>query len=151
MPDTEALIESVYIDRVYAAFNRRDIDGVFALMSDHVDWPKASEGGRAKGKAEIREYWTRQWAEFDPRVDPLEVSRDETGLIHVRVHQLVKSLDGGTLFDGEVWHAYTIVDGLIERMDIAESGAGSQQASAAFSRTAQQKETPATTAGAGDQ
>lgn len=45
----------------YAAFNRRDIDGALALMSEHVSWPKASEGGRVVGREEIREYWTRQW------------------------------------------------------------------------------------------
>jgi ketosteroid isomerase-like protein len=45
------------ITEVYAAFNRRDIDGALALMSEQVDWPKASEGGRIIGKDEIRAYW----------------------------------------------------------------------------------------------
>jgi ketosteroid isomerase-like protein len=54
------------IDRAYAAFNRRDIDGTLALMGENVSWPKASEGGRVVGKQDIRAYWTRQWAEFDP-------------------------------------------------------------------------------------
>jgi hypothetical protein len=47
--------------RAYAAFNDRDIDSALALMSENVSWPKASEGGRAVGKEEIRSYWTRQW------------------------------------------------------------------------------------------
>ncbi|MGZ3510186.1 MAG: nuclear transport factor 2 family protein, partial [Vulcanimicrobiaceae bacterium] len=55
--DTQALIF-----RIYAAFNKRDIDGTLALMSEDVSWPKASEGGRVVGKQAIREYWTRQWA-----------------------------------------------------------------------------------------
>ena len=42
-------------------------------MSDNVSWPKASEGGRVFGKEEIRAYWTRQWQEFDPHVEPLDV------------------------------------------------------------------------------
>ena len=61
------------IARVYSAFNRRDVDGALALMSQDVSWPKASEGGRVVGKEAIRAYWTRQWAEFDPHVEPLEV------------------------------------------------------------------------------
>ena len=61
------------IAEAYSAFNRRDIDGALALMSDNVSWPKASEGGRIVGKEEIRAYWTRQWKEFDPHVEPLEV------------------------------------------------------------------------------
>lgn len=104
-------------------------------MSDHVSWPKASEGGRAAGKEQIRAYWTRQWQEFDPRVEPIEVIVREAGKAEVRVHQLVKSLGGDVLSDGEVRHVYTIANGLIERMDIQESEAAAPETpSAAFSR-----------------
>jgi hypothetical protein len=129
MTNTESLIA-----HIYSAFNQRNIDGVLAFMSDTISWPKASEGGRAIGKEDIRAYWTRQWKEFDPHVDPIEVLH-HSGKTHVRVHQLVKNLAGDTLFDGEVWHIYTIANGLIERMDIGESEADSQQSpSVAFSR-----------------
>jgi hypothetical protein len=120
MADTRKLITSAY-----AAFNKRDIDGVLALMSEHVNWPKASEGGRAVGKDEIRAYWTRQWKEFDPHVEPIEVIDRGEGKTDVRVHQLVKSLDGNVLFDREVFHIYTISNGLIDRMDIKESDGSS--------------------------
>lgn len=107
--------------QIYAAFNRRDIDGVLTMMSEKVDWPKASEGGRVIGKEEIRAYWTRQWAEFDPHVEPMEIIDREGGKTDVKVHQLVKSLGGDVLSDQEVWHVYTIANGLIERMDVNES------------------------------
>jgi len=68
-----------------SAFNQRNIDGALALMNDNVSWPKASEGGRVIGKEEIRAYWTRQWQEFDPHVEPLEVIEREDGKTHVRV------------------------------------------------------------------
>ncbi len=123
------------IGRIYAAFNQRDIDGALAFMSDRVSWPKASEGGRVLGKDEIRSYWSRQWQEFDPHVEPVEVIDHESGTVHVRVHQLVKSMDGRVLADGEVWHIYTIADGLVERMDLGGDGTGSEQGpSTAFSR-----------------
>jgi hypothetical protein len=87
------------------------------------------------GKDEIRAYWTRQWQEFDPHVEPIEVFDREDGKTDVRVHQLVKSLGGEVLSDIEVWHVYTIVDGLIERMDLKESEASlAETPSAAFSR-----------------
>jgi hypothetical protein len=111
------------IAQAYSAFNDRDIDSALALMSEDVSWPKASEGGRVVGREEIRGYWTRQWQEFDPHVEPIEVIDREDGKTEVRVHQLVKSLGGEVLADGEVWHVYTIVDGLIERMDLRESEA----------------------------
>jgi hypothetical protein len=129
MANTQTLIA-----KVYSAFNQRDIDGALALMSKDVSWPKASEGGRVVGKEGIRAYWSRQWKEFDPHVDPIEVIDRGEGKIDVRVHQLVKSLGGDVLSDSEVWHYYTIADGLIERMDIEASEAGSEQsASSAFS------------------
>jgi hypothetical protein len=130
MTKTESLIA-----QVYSAFNQRNIDGALAFMSDSVSWPKASEGGRVFGKEEIRAYWRRQWKEFDPHVEPLEVLNQEAGRTHVRVHQLVKSLAGDVLSDSEVWHVYTIANGVIERMDLGESEANSQQGpSSAFSR-----------------
>lgn len=125
----------ILIAQAYAAFNRRDIDGALALMSENVSWPKASEGGRAVGKEEIRAYWTRQWKQFDPHVEPIEVIDRERGITDVKVHQLVKSLTGDVLSDSEVWHVYTIANGLIERMDIKQAEANSDPSpSAAFSR-----------------
>ena len=59
------------IEQAYSAFNKRDIDGALALMTQDVSWPKASEGGKVVGKEEIRAYWTRQWGEFNPHVEPL--------------------------------------------------------------------------------
>ena len=130
MANTEALIA-----QAYSAFNNRDIDGALALMSENVSWPKASEGGRVVGKEEIRSYWTRQWKEFDPHVEPLEAIEQEGGITEVKVHQLVKSLSGEVLSDSEVCHVYTIANGLIERMDLKESDTSSAPTpSKAFSR-----------------
>src|ERR1700679_2860253 len=123
------------IAHAYSAFNHRDIDSALALMSESVSWPKASEGGRVAGKEEIRAYWNRQWQEFDPHVQPLEVIDQEGGITEVKVHQLVKSLGGDVLSDSEVWHVYTIANGLIERMDLKESEKSSDPTpSRAFSR-----------------
>jgi hypothetical protein len=130
MPNTQTLL-----DQAYSAFNHRDIDSALALMSENVSWPKASEGGRVLGKEEIRSYWTRQWKEFDPQVEPLEMIDREGGTTEVRVHQLVKSLGGDVLSDSEVWHVYTIANGLIERMDLREGETSSDMTpSKAFSR-----------------
>lgn len=125
----------ILIAQAYSAFNDRDIDSALALMSESVSWPKASEGGRAVGKEEIRAYWTRQWQEFDPHVEPIEVIDREGDKTDVKVHQLVKSLGGDVLSDTEVWHVHTIVDGLIQRMDLKENEANSGAApSAAFAK-----------------
>ena len=130
MANTQTLIT-----KAYAAFNRRDIDGALALMSETVSWPKASEGGQVVGKEEIRAYWTRQWGEFDPHVEPIEIIDDAPAKTTVRVRQVVKSLEGDVLSDNEVWHVYTISNGLIDRMDLKESSASADSTpSAAFSK-----------------
>lgn len=121
------------MERIYAAFNRRDVDGALAWMTEDVDWPKASEGGRVVGKGEIRSYWTRQWEEFDPHVEPLEVKEREPGEVEVRVHQMVRSLGGEVLWDGEVRHVFQLRDGLVARMDL-EGGETGQNPGTAFGR-----------------
>jgi hypothetical protein len=131
--DTRALLS-----KIYASFNKRDVDTTLAMMSDDVSWPKASEGGRVVGKQAIREYWTRQWAEFDPVVHVLEVVDRESGVTDVKVHQLVKDRGGSVLSDTELWHVYSFSDGLIDRMDIKEGEGTLEGASAAFSAKAGQ-------------
>jgi len=115
MAETKTVLE-----QAYSAFNRRDIDGALALMTEDVSWPKASEGGKVVGKEEIRAYWTRQWGEFDPHVEPLEVTVNGNGKVRVRVHQLVKSLQGDVLSDSEVLHVFTVNSGLIAAMSLGD-------------------------------
>ena len=127
MADTKTLIE-----RAYSAFNKRDIDGALALMTEDVSWPKASEGGKVVGKEEIRAYWTRQWGEFDPHVEPLAITEGDGGKVRVRVHQLVKSLQGEVLSDGEVLHVFTVNNGLIAAMNLGGEAYSTAGPSAAF-------------------
>jgi hypothetical protein len=125
--DTKTLIE-----RAYAAFNNRDINGALALMTQDVSWPKASEGGKVVGKEEIRAYWTRQWAEFDPHVEPVAITEEGGGKARVRVHQLVRSLQGQVLSESEVIHVFTLNTGLIAAMDLGDDADSAADPSVAF-------------------
>ncbi len=106
------------ITTVYAAFNRREIETVLAMMHPDVDWPNGMEGGRVLGHASVRDYWTRQFAIVNPHVDPLRIEDDEHGRTVVDVHQVVRDPAGNVLVDQTIQHVYSIRDGLIERMDI---------------------------------
>lgn len=125
MSDTTTVIE-----QAYSAFNRRDIDGALALMTEDVSWPKASEGGRVVGKEEIRAYWTRQWGEFVPHVELLTIREDDGGKVRVKVHQLVKTLQGEVLSDSEVLHVFTVMTGLIAAMDLGDEANAAGQTAA---------------------
>ena len=127
MTNTKTLIE-----QAYSSFNKRDIDGALALMTENVSWPKASEGGRVVGKEEIRAYWTRQWGEFDGHVEPQAITEEGRGRIRVRVHQLVRNLEGNVLSDSIVLHIFTMHNGLIAAMDLGDE-ADTTRPTAAFS------------------
>lgn len=106
------------IHKAYAAFNDRDIDSALSTMRPDVQWNKAWEGGYISGHDEIRQYWTRQWKEINPKVEPVGFTERPDGRLEVSVHQNVKELDGKKLFDGTVKHIYRFEDGLIKTMDI---------------------------------
>jgi hypothetical protein len=125
-------VTKTIIEQAYSAFNKRNIDGALALMTQDVSWPKASEGGKVVGKEEIRAYWTRQWGEFDPHVEPLAMTEEYGGKTRVRVHQLVKSLEGDVLSDSEVLHVFTMNSGLIAAMDLGDEADTTVGPSAAF-------------------
>jgi len=127
MADAKNLIE-----QAYSAFNKRYIDGALALMTEDVSWPKASEGGKVVGKEGIRAYWIRQWREFDPHVEPLAITEGDGGKVQVRVHQLVKSLQGNVQSDSEVLHIFTVNNGLIAAMDLGGEADPTAGPSAAF-------------------
>lgn len=120
------------IEQAYSAFNKRDIEGALALMTQEVSWPKASEGGKVVGKEEIRAYWTRQWGEFDPHVEPLEMTEEDRGKTRVRVHQVVRNLQGEVLSDSEILHVFTVHSGLIAALDLGDEADPSAGPSAAF-------------------
>ena len=106
------------LQRAYAAFNARDIDGALALMQPDVDWPNELDHTRVHGHAAVRAYWTHQFRVIDPNVEPTNISADADGRLLVDVHQVVRDLDGAVQSDGRVSHVYTLRDGLVARMDI---------------------------------
>jgi hypothetical protein len=105
-----------------------------ALVTEDVNWPKASEGGRVVGKEQIRAYWTRQWGEFNGLVKPLAITEEDRGKVRVRVHQLVKNLQGDVLSDSEVLHVFTMNSGLIAAMDLGDEARSAGGPTAAFAR-----------------
>jgi ketosteroid isomerase-like protein len=104
--------------RVYAAFNRREIETVLAMMHADVDWPNGMEGGRVLGTAAVRDYWTRQFEILDPHVEPENFTTEADGRIAVDVHQVVHDKSGKLPVDHMVQHVYVIRNGLIQNMEI---------------------------------
>ena len=106
--------------RIYDRFNARDIDGVLAVLSDDVAWANGMDGGYVHGPDAVRAYWTRQWAQIDPRVEPGSIVTGPDGRVAVAVHQVVRDLAGKILADGNVTHVYELRDGLVVRMTVED-------------------------------
>lgn len=113
-----AVVELLH--RTYAAFNARRVEDVLATLSPRVDWPDMVEHARIHGHDQVREYWLRQFAQVDPRVEPGSMAVGPDGRVVVNVRQVVRTLDGDLLADRLVQHVYTIDGGLVERMDVRE-------------------------------
>ena len=102
----------------YAAFNARDIDAALALMTNDVAWPRAFKGGFVRGSEEVRAYWTEQWSEINPYVEPTIFHPEDDGRILVEVHLVVRDSSGAILAEEHVGHRFTIEHGLIQSMEI---------------------------------
>jgi len=117
MPEAQPILQAAY-----EAFNTRDVEGAVALMHPNVDWPNAWEGGRVVGRAAVRDYWSRQFAEISSNVEPQRFTEETDGSVTVDVHQVVRDAHTGDLIsDSQVRHRYWLVDGLIVRMDVSEA------------------------------
>jgi hypothetical protein len=107
--------------QAYAAFNTRDVDAALAFMASDLAWPRAFKGGFVQGQQAIRAYWTEQWSEINPHVEPVAFYPEDTGCILIEVHQVVRDLDGAILADEHLGHRFTMKHGLIQRMEVCAS------------------------------
>lgn len=106
----------------YAAFNARDLDAAIELMHPEVVWPNAWEGGGVHGRAAVRDYWERQFAEVSSQVNPERFTNEDDGSITVDVHQVVHDAKSGELLtDSRVRHRYRLDGELITQMDVLDS------------------------------
>ena len=117
MPNLSAS-DAELLNTAYRAFNARDIDAALATMSPDVSWPKAFKGGFVRGHEAVRAYWTEQWSEINPHVEPVSFHREDDGRILVDVHLVVRDLAGAVLADAHVLHRFTLAGGLIQLMEV---------------------------------
>jgi nuclear transport factor 2 (NTF2) superfamily protein len=108
------------LTETYAAFNARDVERALSALDREVEWANGMNGGYVHGRNAVREYWTNQWKQIDPRVDPVAMAADQDGRIVVDVHQVVHDRTGALLADRMVQHVYTIANGLVTLMEIRE-------------------------------
>ena len=97
-------------------------------MTPDVAWPRAFKGGFVHGPEEVRAYWTEQWSEINPHVEPVAFYPENADWILVDVHQVVRDMTGTVIADEHVGHRFTINRGLIQIMEVYPHPQSSQGA-----------------------
>ena len=103
---------------LYAAFNARNIDAALPALTPDVAWPRAFKGGFVRGPEAVRAYWTEQWSQINPHVEPVSFHPQNDGEILVNVHQIVRDLAGTVLADDTVGHLFLFEKDLICKMEV---------------------------------
>lgn len=109
-----------FLQNLYDAFNKREIETIISLMRPDVKWANGLEGGFVYGRDAVREYWTNQFKTIQPELETLKFETDENRDI-VTVHQIIRDLQGNLLADATVQQIFTIENGLISLYEIGEA------------------------------
>jgi hypothetical protein len=109
-----------YLQNLYEAFNRREIETVLSMMAEDVKWANGMEGGFVYGRENVRDYWRRQFEIINPQLEILKTEIDESNRAVVTVHQIVRDLSGKLLAEKTVRQIFTIENGLIKIFEIGE-------------------------------
>jgi hypothetical protein len=116
MGDRKALLT-----RLYKAFNDRNVFTLLEGMHPDVSWPNFLEGGRIEGREALGAYWTGQFAVVAPEASPIEMRELSDGRIYVRLHYLIRAIEGGGIWTDEITNNTFTFDGDgIIRMDWGE-------------------------------
>ncbi len=110
-----------FLQNLYDAFNKREIETIILLMRPDVKWANGLEGGFVYGRDAVREYWTNQFKDIQAELETLKFETDETNRNIVTVHQIIKDLQDNVLADVIVHQIFTIENGLISVYEIGET------------------------------
>lgn len=105
------------LENAYAAYNRRDVDGLLELLTEDVDWPDGD--ARLIGRAAVRRYWLHQFTQTRTHDEPVRFVALPPDRTVVHIDQTVRDRHGRVLSRGALRYSFTVREGLISRLDIA--------------------------------
>ncbi|MFD6906673.1 hypothetical protein [Streptomyces sp. NPDC060077] len=89
-------------------------------MTADVQWPNGWEGGHLDGRASVRDYWIRQWAQLRLSLAPVQFRERGDGRIEVAVRLVARDPGGSVLAREEVRHVYEFEGRLVRRMQVEQ-------------------------------
>lgn len=105
------------LQALYDAFNGRNMEKALSGLHPDVVWANGLEGGTVEGRSAVGDYWTRQWRQIDPRVEPQGFSGEDDEVV-VEVRQVVRDLDGHLIADRVVRHFFRFEGELVKVFEI---------------------------------
>lgn len=106
------------IARLYEAFNARDFDRWFTMMTPDVSWPDELENGRLEGLEAVRNYVLRLTAPVRGHYEPISLFTSAPHQVEVLSRQIITSAADGTVWSStRARHRYTLRNGLVSRME----------------------------------
>lgn len=105
------------LTQAYAAYNRRDVDGLLDLLTDDIDWPDGD--ARLTGKAAVRQYWLDQFTRTRTHDEPVRFTELSPGRTAVHLQQTVEDRHGRVLSRGAFRYSFRTREGSISRLDIS--------------------------------
>ncbi|NBB16228.1 hypothetical protein GVN21_12750 [Caulobacter sp. SLTY] len=108
------------LTRFYKALDQRDVEGIVATLHPDVDFPDQIDGGRRRGVAALRDYWTNAFTMIHAISTPSAFKALGDSAMLATVHHHVSSLAGKLWYEGTVQYRFEFRDGLIVRMDQVE-------------------------------
>ncbi len=108
-----------FFETLYKNFNDRKIETVIANMTEDVKWANGMKGGFVYGHEGVRTYWTEQFKQVNSRVKPLKIET-EKDIVKIKVHQVVRDLNGNLLSDTIVDHVFHMEGEQVAEFDIAD-------------------------------
>lgn len=115
MTDREARIADLL-----TALNAQDFEAGIALLHPDVDWQDVMYGGRRRGRADVRAYWGKVYAQITSGSSIIDYRRMEDGRIAAHMLHSVRDKAGKLWSEEATTHVFTFKDDLIIRMDLDE-------------------------------
>ena len=105
------------IVRYYDALDRRDLEAVLATTHAEVRFHDFLDGGEVEGLTAARDFYRRMF-ELAPDLDPIKVETLADGRVRVEFQSSVHSPSGHLWSDTRQAAIYTLVDGLIQGVEL---------------------------------
>ena len=117
--DADQALEAL-LSRLHDGIVRGDIEAVMRCFHPAAQMHDALEGGLVTGHDEIRAYYLRQFATVRADASLLSVLHCEAEMFDTLVQVMVRGVDGGFWWEGQIRAVYQLRDGLIASIEVTE-------------------------------